>query len=307
MDPSESEHGITGPVDLEALALHVTSLSGELERSWSDALDEATLDPAQKELSTELSAFVTTMTGALKETDAKLQDAGVDPRIYTWPFDPDAFKQLEASSDPERQRTNLVIAQMIALRSLLAAFQALQEPGGHHLDFRTGSHRQWFEAGAFSLFRERAAMLLRITREVDRVTEILLQQTPTTVLDLSVEAASESLQAARGAFARGDIDAALLHSGGALRGVLESLPFILAGDERLKQPATLLAEVPSLGEYASALRLLDSEVAALVFRRADLGVGVPLVDGLLPVIATVVHEPPIVELQEILSADRGDG
>jgi hypothetical protein len=304
---SEETHGIVGPVDLEALALHVTKLSGELERAWSDALDSTVMDRAEDELNTELSALVTTMTGALQETDEKLQAAGIDPKIYTWPYDPEVFKALEPSSDPEAGRSNLVIAQMIALREVLEAFKALREPSGEEIDLVAKSRTEWFEAGAFALFRDRAALLLKVTREVDRVTDILLVEPPASKLDLSVEAADESLEAARRAYSRGDLDAALLHGRGALRGILESLPFIEREDGRLLEPGTLLAQVPSLREYASALRLLDAEAGALPSRRAELGVAVPLIDGLLPVIATIVHEPPIVELQEIAAAESNKG
>lgn len=298
-----------GPVDLEALALHVLKLSGELEQAWSDALDVAAMEEAEGELNTEMSSFVTAMNGALQETDAKLHAAGIDPKIYTWPYDPEVFKSLEATSRPEARRSQLVVAQMIALREVLLAFKALQEPSGEEIDPITGSRTEWFEAGAFSLFRDRAMLLLRITREVDRVTDTLLTE-PANLkkLDLSIEAAVESMKAARSAHAHGDLDAALLHCGAALRGVLESMPFIESDDERLMAPGALLAQVPSLSDYSSALCLLDTEVSALAGRRADLGVAMPLTDGLLPVIATIVHEPPIVELQAIIAAgaDRGE-
>lgn len=305
----EETQDTVGPVDLEALALHVLKLSGELERAWSDALDATVMDQAEGELNTEMSSFVTAMNGALQETDAKLLAAGIDPKIYTWPYDPEVFKSLEASPRPEARRSQLVVAQMIALREVLMAFKALQEPSGEEVDLIDGSRTEWFEAGAFSLFRDRAILLLRITREVDRVTDALLTEPGNSKkLDLSIEAAVESLKAARSAYGHGDLDAALLHCRAALRGVLESMPFIERRDERLLAPGALLAQVPSLCEYSSALRLLDTEASALASRRADLGVAMPLTDGLLPVIATIVHEPPIVELQAIIAAgtDGGD-
>jgi hypothetical protein len=196
-----------------------------------------------------------------------------------------------------------VIAKMLVVREVLEAFKALQEPSGEELDLVSRSRTVWFEAGAFSLFRDRAMLLLRITREVDRVTEILLEG-PATVkkLDLSIEAATGSLKAAQSAFSRGDLDAALLHSRGALRGVLESLPFIAHHDERLLAPGAFLAKVSSLREYAAPLCLLDTQANALSKERADVGIAMPLLDGLLPVVASIVHEPPIIELQAIVAA-----
>ncbi|MGN6275846.1 MAG: hypothetical protein ACTHNP_07950 [Solirubrobacterales bacterium] len=302
-EDSETRHGIVGPVDLEALALHVVKLSGALERAWSDALDAGVLSRAEDELNTELSALVTTMTGALQETDERLEAEGIDPKIYSWPYDPDTSKKLQPGSDSASRRSNLVIAQMIALREVLEAYKALQEPSGEEIDLRAQSRTQWFEAGAFALFRDRAKLLLRVTREVDRVTDALLGDLSPPKLDLSVEAAGESLRAAQAAYSHGDLDAAILHSRGALRGALESLPFIERDDPRLSEPGALLSQAPSLREYASGLCLLDTEANALSNRRVDLGLAVPLIDGLLPVIAKVVHEPPIVELQNIISVE----
>jgi len=301
----EETRGGVGPVDLEALALHVIKLSGVLEKAWSNALDSSVMDGAKDELNAEMSALVTAMNDAVKETDEKLRAAKIDPKICIWPYDPEVFKTLESSSESEARRSQLVVAQMIALREVLKAFTALREPSGEEVNLVAQSRTEWFEAGAFLLFRDRAVLLLRITREVDRVTDILLSESGGSKLDLSIEAASESLKAARSGYSRGDVDAALLHCRGALRGILESLPFIQRGDERLLEPGTLLAEAPSLHEYASALRLLDTEVAALASRGADLGVAVPLIDGLLPVVSMIVHEPPIIELQEII-APKGD-
>lgn len=304
---SEETQRSVGPVDLEALALHVTKLSGALEQAWSDALDRIVMAQAEDELNGELSAFVTTMTGALAETDAKLVAAGIDPTIYSWPYDPEVFKALEPDPDPGARRTRLVIAQMIAVRELLVAFKALHEPTGEEIDLVAQSRTEWFEAGAFSLFKSQAALLLRVTRDVDRVTDILLAEPLVSKLDLSVEAAFESLKAGRGAYSRGDLDAAVIHCRAALRGVLESLPFVERDDQRFQRPGTFLAGVPSLSEYASALRLLDAEADALTVRRADLGIAVPLIDGLLPQIAAIVSEPPIVELQEIIAAEGEEG
>lgn len=295
-----------GPVDLEALALHVVRFSGELEQAWSAALDASVLERAEEEANTELSSFVTAMNGALQEADAKLLEAGIDPKIYTWPFDPGLFKTLEESSELATRRSQLVVSQMIALREVLEAFKALHEPSGEEIDLSSGARTEWFEAGAFSLLRARSMLLLRITREINGITDLLVAETASSKkLDLSIEAAVEGLEAARSAYSHGDLDAALVHCRAALRGVLESMPFFGHGDERLQTPGALLAEVPSLEGYTSALRLLDSETAALADRRADLGIAVPLVDGLLPVISGIVHQPPIVELQALV-AGQGD-
>lgn len=308
---SEDSQPAFGPVDFEALALHVIAFTGELEQAWSAALDSASMERASEELGIELGALATAMTAAMQQADASLTEAGIDPKIYSWPYEPDLFKSIEPTFDPEARRSQLVISQLLALRELLAAFNALREPSGERVNLTAGregkltpkSRTAWFEAGAFSLFRFRAGLLLRITLEIERSTGALLEETSVPKLDLSIGVAFDSLEGARSAYSRGDIDAALVHARGALRGILESMPFISHGDERLLRPGTLLARAPSLREYASALRLLDAETEALASRRADLGVAVALVDGLIPVIGSIVHEPPIAELQKVVAAE----
>lgn len=282
---------------------HATELSRELERAWSEALDTAAIDQARQELNTRVSALVTGLTAAIQQTEAELTAARIDPKINTHPDDPAAWKALASTADPKQRRSQLVVAQMICLREFLKAFTALQEPSSKELNRTAGRRAEWFEAGAFAMLRDRAALLVRATHEVGAATNGLLGAQVASKLDLSVRAAFESLDAARRAFSRGDVDAALIHCRAALRSSLESLPFVHAGDDRLSAPGALLAEVPSLHEYAPALRLLDHEAAALAYRRADLGIAVPLLDGLLPLVATILSEPPIVELQELVASD----
>lgn len=292
-------------VDLEALAQHAIELSGALERAWSQALNDSLMETAQKQLNAEFGVVVSAMMNTMQLTDARLRAAGIDPRIYEWPYDPNYFKSLEADPDSVGHRSQLVVAQLIAVRELLLAFKSLGEPSGECGQLRNGSLsiEKWFESGAFSLFRERARLLLRVTREVDRSSEQLLGESGPKKRDLMIEAAEESLTAARLAQARGDIEAALLHARSALSNVLRSLPFIGIDEERLLAPGRLLAEVPSLAGFASALRLLDATVERLGDGPLDLGVGVPLADGILPLVSRIVHAPPITELEALFGEE----
>jgi hypothetical protein len=291
--------------DLEALALHAIELSGALERAWSQALNESLMEAAEEQLNTEFGAVVSAMMNTMQSTDARLRAAGVDPRIYEWPYDPDYFKSLEADPDSVGHRSQLVVAQLIAVRELLAAYKALTEPSGERGQLRDGSLsiERWFESGAFSLFRERARLLLRVTREVDRSSKQLLGEPGPRKRDLMIEASKESLTAALLAQARGDIEAALFHARSALGSVLRSLPFFGIDDERLLIPGNLLAEVPSLTEFASALRLLDATVDRMGDGPPSFGVGVPLADGILPLVSRIVHAPPITELEALFGEE----
>jgi hypothetical protein len=304
-----TELGETAEVaDLEALAQHAIQLSSALERAWSRALDESLMEVAEEQLNAEFGVVVSAMMNTMQSTDARLREAGIDPRIYEWPYDPDYFKSLEADPDAVEQRSQLVVAQLIAVRELLAAFKALTEPSGESGQLRDRSLliERWFESGAFSLFRERARLLLRVTREVDRSSKQLLAEPGPKKRDLMIEAAEESLASARLAQARGDIEAALLHARSALSSVLRSLPFFEIEDERLLTPGNFLAQVPSLAEFASALRLLDETVERIGDGPPNLGVGVPLADGILPLVSGIVHAPPVTELEALL-AEEAEG
>lgn len=303
---ADEERGIVGPVDLEALANHVIRLSGELERAWSDALDPAVMVRAEKELNGDVGALATGFMGVVTLADEKLKEAGIDPTVKRWPFDPDLFKSLQIDAPLEERRSQLVTAQMIVLREVLEHFKALTEPSGEEVDLAARTRTEWFESGAFLLLRRRARLLLRITREIERVGESLTGEPDIPKLDRSVERAVESLSASGDAYAIGEIDASVFYARRALQATLESMPFIPVGDERLKRPGTLLAGVPSLAEWASALTLLDAEAEALLNRGVNLGIAIPLVGGLLPVLTTIIHEPPLAELQEIVSRQAGD-
>lgn len=303
---ADGERGIVGPVDLEALTVHVIRLSGELERAWSDALDSAVIERAAEELNGDVGALATGFIGAVHLADEKLQAAGIDPTIKRWPYDPDLFKSLSFDVSLDGRRSQLVTAQMIVLREVLEAFKALTEPSGEQVDLKAQTRTEWFESGAFLLLERRSRLLLRITREIERMGEVMIEKPEVSKLDRSIEGAVESLKAANGAYAIGEVDASVLHARRVLRAVLESMPFLPAHDERLKRPGTLMAQVPSLAEWASALRLLDSEAEALLDRGVDFGVAIPLVGGLLPVLSAIVHEPPIAELQDLVSHPDSD-
>jgi hypothetical protein len=163
-------------IDLEALAQHAIELSGALELAWSQALDESLTETAEQELNAEFGVVVSAMMNTMQSTDARLRAAGIDPHIYEWPYDPDYFKSLRADLDPVGYRSQLVVAQLVVVRDLVASFKALVEPSGKRGELRNGSLsiERWFESGAFSLFRERARLLLRVTREVERSSEELL-------------------------------------------------------------------------------------------------------------------------------------
>jgi hypothetical protein len=303
---TDEERGIVGPVDLDALANHVIRLSGELERAWSAALDAGVLPRVAEELDGDIGALATGFIGAVQLADEKLVAAGIDPTIKRWPYDPDLFKSLNPDASAEEQREQLVTAQMIVLQNVLQAFKALGEPSGEEVDLGTQSRTEWFEAGAFLLLKRRALLLLRITREIERVGEALVGEPEVPKLDLSIQTAIESLGAAGGAYAIGEIEAGILHCRRALQAVLESMPFIGIGDERLERPGALLAQVPSLEEWAPALELLDREAEALLQRGVDLGIAVPLLGGLMPVLSDIVHEPPLEELHALLGSGEAE-
>jgi PAS domain-containing protein len=306
---SEEDGEIVGPVDLEGLVRHSIELTDRLERAWSDALDSEELAEAKNDLDVHLGALATGMMGAVSRADAELSAAGFDPRFQQWPYDPDIHRNLRRETSSEGRRDQLVVAQMIVLQQVIEAFNALREPSAEQVDLAARSRREWFESGALSLLRRRCRLLLRLTREVERASQVMLEGPPVPRLDLSIERARECIDAAKDSYLRGDVDASVLHCNAALRAILGTSPFLVDDDPRLTRPGALLARVPSLAEEAPALLLLDQESHALIERRADVGVSVPLVGGLFPVIAAILLEPPLSELQQIISdeASESDG
>jgi hypothetical protein len=299
----DSADGLTPPVDLDALGRHATSLSGEMERAWSDALKALGLENAESEFGTELRAFLGGLTAAITDSEDQLSQAGIDPKVYTWPGDPDAFRRLVGTSDVRKRREQLEIAQMVSLERFLQMAQALTNPSGESINLMTQARTEWFESGAFSLFRDRAEVLLRLTREIDQLDAELLGEPKPPLLDRSLDASFGSLKSMRRAVLHGDFDAALIHGRAALRGALASLPFVRGDSRHLQSPGRLLAQVPSLSEHAASLELFEDEIDALVDRSADLGVCVLLTEGLLQVIADIVHQPPILEVQAVLEVE----
>jgi hypothetical protein len=115
------------PVDLDALARHATSLSGEFERAWSNALKAIGLEDAEEEFGIKLQALLGGLTAAITESENRLSRAGVDPKVYAWPGDPDAFKGLVKTTDLRARREQLEIAQMVSLERFSA-----NGPGADH-------------------------------------------------------------------------------------------------------------------------------------------------------------------------------
>jgi hypothetical protein len=297
----EQGGGLAPPVDFEALVRHAIDLSDDLEQAWSDALDRTAIANVDDDLNAKLGALASALAAAVTEVEGSLSAAGIDPKLYTWPGDPNAFKTLQRATDLKARREQLELAQMVTLRRLLEVFQGLTKPTGTRIDLRTQARSEWFEAGAFSLVKDQAVLFLRITREVDRVSDELLRRNrDAPILDLSIEDAFESLRLMRRAHARGDLDAALLHARAAMRELVASLPFISREDPRLRRPGLLLAQVPSLSEYADSLILLEEEAADLESRTGELGVCTVLLEGLMPVIAKLAHELPITELNAMV-------
>jgi hypothetical protein len=202
-----------------------------------------------------------------------------------------------------KRREQLEIAQMVSLERFLQMAQALTNPSGESINLMTQARTEWFESGAFSLFRDRPEVLLRLTREIDELDAELLGEPKAPILDRSLDASFGSLKSMRRAVFHGDFDAALIHGRAALRGVLASLPFVRGDSRHLQSPGRLLAQVPSLSEHAASLELFEDEVDALVDRSADLGVCVLLTEGLLQAIADIVHQPPILEVQAVLEVE----
>jgi hypothetical protein len=156
----------------------------------------------------------------------------------------------------------------------------------------------WWEAGAFSTVRRRAAALARIMRAQDDCLRRIAEGTrhaaeaPTAGVS-SARPWEEPLAAAVDLVGRGWHSAALPQLLVALRGVLAEAAGVDAGE--LPVPlAPELKRVPSLSSLSRPVANLEAAAGRLgEGRRVDLGVAVPLADGLALRIQKLALNPPL--------------
>src|ERR671916_207089 len=91
---------------------------------------------------------------------------GLKRTINRFPVDDASLTQLELDpADPARRYYKLRVAAMYAFRDLTESVKGLNDPTGQRVDLLAGQVSEtWWEAGAFSLVKRRAAALATILR-----------------------------------------------------------------------------------------------------------------------------------------------
>lgn len=187
------------PADLNTLLRHVRDGVVKLEQAWSRALDESDVE----ELLGEWHSFIRAIGGELAYRDAELGD---DARV-TWPPAIEELEALDLNPEPALAAHQARLAQFAALESLADSLGALERPTHFQFKPREGQARGWWASGAFATVKDRA----------DLVRDLLSHEKAVAVGAPRNGEAHARLRRAARAWSRGDPDAALLHSVGAMR------------------------------------------------------------------------------------------
>jgi hypothetical protein len=263
-DPSEEI------VDLRALAQSATELADDLEKVWSDGLEPSTLGAAQEQFRARIGGLLTTIQRRMSASDEALRAAGIDPTLSAFPPPPEVIAAIAFAPDREPRVRQLQNAVVEALMLLVSAVKAMNEPSAERISFvreqealKQTKIETWWEAGAFSLVRERARLLVRLAEELEIAqAEFLGERSPElwpTFFD--------HLQLARNALSHADVEAVFIHSAFALRlcaGIADEMP--------LRSLCTRLAADDRAGETRFLLDRLD-ETLTQIGRGAPLDLG----------------------------------
>jgi hypothetical protein len=204
------------PVELGSLFQLARTLDRDLERAWSSALDEAQLQSGLKKQLAAIFSLLYALQRKVAAEDKGLKAAGRAP-LKEWPLSIEGVAELEVEPDVEVHARQLQMAQLDALAGVTDVVHGLQEPANITIsigeDNREDVERFW-AARAFSLIRDRLALLERITREHDRVQQRLKSETKDPTADAAADnrfAAFQHLQLGSRAWSSGDPEAGLIH------------------------------------------------------------------------------------------------
>jgi hypothetical protein len=269
-------------LDLVALAEHATQLT-QLERAWSEALDDEKLVLARREMEAKFSSLLAVFQRYVTASDASLSQAGFDTIIPQYPLPDDEVEALTLQPDAERRLRQLRIAQIDALIALLKTLELMRQPSGAEVNLVTGTADTWWEAGSFLLVREQLELLVRLTEEADAARAALLSEPEPD----QTRRVFERLMLGGKALMHGDIEAGFMHAALALHaraGLAGDVPpdliERLAADERLGPQRVVLS------------RLREALVTIGAGQPVDLGASQVIIPRLLQLVAHICLEAP---------------
>lgn len=129
------------------------SSTNELEKAWSESLNEENVKKAHTELLTLWESFTRNFPAWTEAHGTKLKELGFDTTIKQYPLDDDGFRSLGEQSALIDRYNQFSIASLYQTQNLLRALTAIKDPSHKETTFPSGSIESWWEASAFSLIR----------------------------------------------------------------------------------------------------------------------------------------------------------
>lgn len=280
LKPEATADGVEGAaaaqvLDLEALAEYVTRLP-ELERVWSEGLDQAELAQAHEDMEAKFRSLLSVLQRQASARDSELAAAGKEVLIPAYPLPDEDLANLTFAPDPEQRLRQLQIAQVEALMLLLQAIEGMRRPSMRRLTFSqegSGSLETWWASGGFAFLRQRLKLVSTLSNEVDAVAKSRIDERSGPTPDPGGDV-FDRLKLAEDALLRGDPDACLVHSALALRAraeleaeVPDDLLERLSANARLGSQGILLARLAEAVQSLAAGHPLDLGAAHTIAPR----------------------------------------
>jgi hypothetical protein len=127
--------------------------TNQLEKMWSEGLDNESVKKEHTELLTLWKSFSQNFPTWTEERSTKLKELGFDTLIKRYPLDDEGFKSLGQPSALIDRYNQFTVAALYQIENLLRTLTAIKEPSNKKILLPSGDTESWWEAGAFSLMR----------------------------------------------------------------------------------------------------------------------------------------------------------
>lgn len=271
-----------------------------LERTWSAALDSEEFTRVKDEAKQHWAAVIHALIAHFGRIDTYLAQVGLERTSETYPLDDSALGRLSLHPPtPEMRWQQLQTASFYVIEALVRSIAHLNEPTGRAIDIdgQVAEEARWWQAGAFALVADCGRALARI---LDAQHQLL----PELGIDLN------NHEDFAPDFGRLGEPLNIEYSRMAARRFIQwqwheaSLPYLLQWTRMLLQMAIdfeaeglpediapICEQIPSLAPLSDAIRTLQSSCQEIgAGRSVDLGVAIPLAEGLLERLESIFLE-----------------
>lgn len=294
------------PMELLEYAIKFTR---ELERTWSAALETEEFARVRDEAKQHWAAVIHALIAHLGRIDAHVARLGLDKTKETYPLDDSALGRLSLDPPtPEVRWQQLQISSFYVIEALVRSIAHLDEPTGRAIDIdrQVAEEVRWWQAGAFALVADCGRAFAQI---LDAQHELL----PELGIDL------DDHEGFAPDFGRLGQPLHFAYSRMAARRFIQwqwheaSLPYLLQWIRELLETAIdfepaglpeditpICEQIPSLAPLSDAIRTLQDACQEIgAGRSIDLGIAIPLAEGLLERLESVfLEEVPREEPEE---------